>query len=444
VTVVDIVGLGTLGGCCSSARGMNGSGQVVGASSSADGANHAFLWDRATGMRDLGTLGGAQSVAAAVNAAGQVVGTSLTPDGTSRAFLWESDRGMRELRLPPGYESASADDINDRGQIVGTASAFCSDGESAATALRTRAATRPTIPHAAMRAAGEEEVPLCLTRAIHWEPDGEPAELAGLGAEGLTLAGAINNAGQVTGIGVGPGAESGRALLWEPGAGPMELGTLGGDASLAVDINDAGQVVGFSERESNGAHAFVWGRGTGLTDLGTLPGHDVSFALAINDAGHVVGESSRIEQASHGFFLHPDAGMVDLGEGFAPVDLNDAGQVVGTLDDQALLVTLRVSENAAPVVSRPRAGVWPPGHPSGLDGVWLRVRLADANDARRWRWRIDWGDDVVHAPTVTRKGDIVFLRRQGYARPGTYTITASATDADGAMSERATTTVTVP
>ena len=53
-----MIDLGTLGGASSGAEAVNDSGQVVGGSQTASGANHAFLWTQAGGMVDLGTLGG--------------------------------------------------------------------------------------------------------------------------------------------------------------------------------------------------------------------------------------------------------------------------------------------------------------------------------------------------------------------------------------------------
>ena len=50
-----------------------------------------------------------------------------------------------------------------------------------------------------------------------------------------------------------------------------DLGTLGGTYSWAFDINDRGQVVGYSGTAAGDQHAFLYGDGA-MTDLGTLGG----------------------------------------------------------------------------------------------------------------------------------------------------------------------------
>lgn len=54
------IDLGTLGGTYAITADINASDQVVGTSSTVDGARHAFLWQAGV-MTDLGTLGGASS-----------------------------------------------------------------------------------------------------------------------------------------------------------------------------------------------------------------------------------------------------------------------------------------------------------------------------------------------------------------------------------------------
>ncbi|MEA2762347.1 MAG: hypothetical protein QOD47_1631, partial [Gemmatimonadaceae bacterium] len=84
--------LGTLGGTDSEAFGINNVGQVVGWAFVPSGVEHAFLWTKASGMRDLGTLGGC-SRALAINDNGLVVGSSYTLAGEKHAFLWTATDG---------------------------------------------------------------------------------------------------------------------------------------------------------------------------------------------------------------------------------------------------------------------------------------------------------------------------------------------------------------
>jgi probable HAF family extracellular repeat protein len=112
-----------------------------------------------------------------------------------------------------------------------------------------------------------------------------------------------------------------------------DLGTLGGTYSAAFGSNPAGHVVGFSALAGTSYyHAFLYSNGM-MTNLGTLGG-ELSAAYAINSAGQVAGYSSTTGLLTNHAFLWEDGTMTDLGtlpdgqesQAFA---LNDAGQVVG-------------------------------------------------------------------------------------------------------------------
>ena len=122
-----MIDLGTLGGLTSEAVDMNERGQVIGVSTTASGAQRAFLWQGGK-MSDLGMLGKPsadslrqripESEGVAINDRGQVVGTSWTAGGARHAFLWEQGR-MRDLGALGGGQS-SAEAINNAGQVVGS------------------------------------------------------------------------------------------------------------------------------------------------------------------------------------------------------------------------------------------------------------------------------------------------------------------------------------
>jgi probable HAF family extracellular repeat protein len=113
--------LGTLQGGAgfAVADGINDSDTVVGGSTIASGAHHAFVWTSATGMHDLGTLGGAESWANAVNGGNAIVGRADTRAGRQHAFLAQNGH-MTDLGTLGGATS-EATSINGNGVIVGWA-----------------------------------------------------------------------------------------------------------------------------------------------------------------------------------------------------------------------------------------------------------------------------------------------------------------------------------
>jgi len=116
-----------------------------------------------------------------------------------------------------------------------------------------------------------------------------------------------------------------------------DLGTLGGSRTVASDINDAGQIAGYSITSEFDWHAFVTGPGgKGMRDLGTLGG-GYSQAYGINDAGQIVGQSDKFRGGPlHAFITDSHGrGMRELvtsgGAGVYPSSINNAGQVGGWL-----------------------------------------------------------------------------------------------------------------
>lgn len=88
------------------------------------------------------------------------------------------------------------------------------------------------------------------------------------------------------------------------------IGTLGGNSSVAVDINDRGEIVGFSRISSGPFHAFLYRDGD-MVDLGALlPGPD-SRAMSINNNGDVTGYYTRPDGTTHAF-LYQNGQMIEL------------------------------------------------------------------------------------------------------------------------------------
>lgn len=320
-TVYRITDLGTLGGASSAAEAISPAGHVAGWSTTADGERHGFLFEEGA-MLDLGTLvGGTHSRAMGVNRHGQVAGDGgLNGFGPMfrefpNAFLWQDGilQGLGALHNPSSFNerhgTSLAGDINNLAQIVGWSKSIRG------------------LDHAYVWENG-------VMRDISTDP----ADFS------VSRAFGINSSGQVVGE-FSPDARlpehlrGPRAVFWQDGV-MQDLGILPGhSSSVALDINEDAQVVGWSgAADASVSRAVLWSDGT-MHDLGTLPGDESSRALAINGAGQVVGWSKSRDRSDSRAVLWQSREVLNLNDLLLPCsgwvlteasDINEAGQIVGT------------------------------------------------------------------------------------------------------------------
>lgn len=114
---------------------------------------------------------------------------------------------------------------------------------------------------------------------------------------------AINNNCQICGQYI-TDAGCTRGFIFDLEIGFLDLGSLGGSNSWVEDMNESGEIVGYSETgkmsnirsEFKEIHAFIWKNGE-IRDLNVLKGDigqggDESRAFGINDHGDIVGYSN--------------------------------------------------------------------------------------------------------------------------------------------------------
>lgn len=295
------VDLGTLGGGAGTATALNDRGVVVGVSTTATGAEHAFVW-RGGRMTDLGTLPGhVASRAVDVNRHGLIVGTSTAADGTTRAVSWRGGR-ITDLGTLGGLSSWAVD-VNDRGQVLGLS-----------------------------------------------EPAGDPphrviwrnTSVTDLGRQGFyESTTGINDRGDVVGtFDVPPNAYPCTCV-----GGRLRDGVvtpLRGSGRVMADataINDRGAVLGHIGT-ANGWQPVLWRAGT-IVDVDLIAGAESASGRSLNDRGDVLGETAPGD-APRRAFLWRDGVSTDLTtrglttSDFA-LDVNNRGQLAGARDGRPAL-----------------------------------------------------------------------------------------------------------
>jgi probable HAF family extracellular repeat protein len=286
----------------------------------------AVLW-RNGGITDLGALpsGGYESFATAVNSRGQVVGEALNtvPDDFSmagpgfqtfqtRAFLWQNGT-MQDLGTLGTGPDAVAQFINERGQVVGWS--------------YTSSAPNTSCPFF---------LPLALGSFI-WDEKNGMRDLGSLGGT-CAVATGVNDQGIVIGDNVDDNMIE-RGFLWDGSIKDLG-GTLGGNQTTAEAINQAGQVVGIGTLAGDLLfHTTLWKHIGEITDLGTVDQDPCSFPTSINARTQIVGASlPDCAFDNSRAFLWQKGSMFDLNALIPPGaslhlqwarDINDRGEIAG-------------------------------------------------------------------------------------------------------------------
>lgn len=137
---------------------------------------------------------------------------------------------------------------------------------------------------------------------------------------------AINDRGEITGLAAGPGSQ--HYFIFYQG----EFITLSlPDLAQPLDINERGDVVGYFY-DLGGTHGFLYT--DGAMHLIDVPGSDVTIALGINDRGEIVGEYGMIGAARSGFLLAAGTFTTVAYPGAIATSahaINNKGEIVGLM-----------------------------------------------------------------------------------------------------------------
>ncbi|MDR2981302.1 MAG: hypothetical protein LBV12_03540 [Puniceicoccales bacterium] len=116
------------------------------------------------------------------------------------------------------------------------------------------------------------------------------------------------------------------------------FGTLGGWSSKAVDINNAGQVIGDYRNENGDIRAFLWTKESGMQDLGTLGGRS-SYVAGIDENGQVYGSADNppnSPQSSSRFRWTKEKGMEERTDSSSEIDRRSRYSISQGTEDESV------------------------------------------------------------------------------------------------------------
>lgn len=207
------------------------------------------------------TVGGG-SYGLALNDAGIIAGMATVADNRRHAVIWTRNGGMVDIDTLNSFD-AMPSVVGANGEVAGNRLPALSDSGYRAF-LWTQATGMVDIG-----SGGGTPIMLAMTPGLH-------------------MAGFINLANRPQ-----------QAMSWTPATGTRNLGTLGGQGSVARDVNNVGQIVGFAQNQAGKERAFIGTARSGMLDLNRYlrhapPGLVLNDALAINDSGAIVATSNAV------------------------------------------------------------------------------------------------------------------------------------------------------
>jgi probable HAF family extracellular repeat protein len=316
---------------------VSDSGQVVVGNTA---PNNAYSWH--TGESTI--LDSAESWAYSINAAHDIVGTRYNAQGYQRGVVWRQSGAIEIGTLGTGLKSWG-EDINDDGVVAGlshyTSTGFAhairwtqGGGLEALLPLSDSTASFPSSAgyginnsNEVVGVSGGSDVSGQLNYATLWDAAGNPSRIGILGTDRSSFAYQVNDPGQACGYSspTYPGPPY-RGFFWD-GSTTVDIGNLGVDYTIPQDINNQGQIVGYSRVDASTDHAFIWENGT-MTDLNDFiapsSGWELVVAYGINERSQIVGWGVKDGEPYYAYFLClpccPDSGTTQI---FALMDSTD-------------------------------------------------------------------------------------------------------------------------
>ena len=281
------------------ATSINDSGQITGSVNANTEMERAFITDsNGQNIREISSIGSSVSLGNEINNSGQILGVYFNGNGWSNFITQQNGNGMVDLPIENGN---TFEGINDKGQLI---------------------------------------VGYAGNNVSHANNIVDIVPLPGLD----TFARSINNSAQVVGYYINEEGRRHAFITGSDGKGIKDIGPFDDKfykSSVAHDVNESGQVVGFISREFGfWSQAFLTGDdGAGMIKLGTLGGN-TSEAIAVNDHGVAVGLSTFSSRGGgYHSFIYAGGGLTDLNSlpevvkaGWSDIvvtDINNNNQIVG-------------------------------------------------------------------------------------------------------------------